>query len=48
MDNNEYDFHKEVEVEAGKEYQYKLRVGEGDWWILNEDAPTGTLHYVAD
>lgn len=41
-ENNEHEFHTEVNVEEGKEYQYKFRVGEGDWWILNEDSPTGT------
>ena len=37
----EYTFTKEVEVKGGKEYQYKFRVGEGDWWLLNEDQPIG-------
>ena len=42
--NNEHEFFKEVEVEQGKEYQYKFRLGHvGDWWILNEDSPTGIL-----
>ena len=36
----EYKFTKELEVEEGQEYQYKFRVGEGDWWLLNEDEPT--------
>ena len=40
--DGEYTFTKEVEIEEGKEYQYKFRVGEGDWWLLNEDEPTGT------
>lgn len=41
--NNEHEFYKEVEVEPGKEYQYKFRLGHvGDWWILNEDSPTVT------
>ncbi|PVH80081.1 hypothetical protein DL98DRAFT_515767 [Cadophora sp. DSE1049] len=41
-ENNEHEFFKEVNVEQGKEYQYKFRIGPGDWWILNEDSPTGT------
>ncbi|TAQ83404.1 hypothetical protein B7494_g8271 [Chlorociboria aeruginascens] len=41
-ENNEYEYHKEVEVEEGKQYQYKFRVGQGDWWVLNESAPTVT------
>ena len=40
-ENNEHDFFKEVYVEQGKEYQYKFRIGLGEWWILNEDSPTG-------
>jgi hypothetical protein len=40
-EQNEHQFHKEVEVEEGKEYQYKFRIGEGDWWVLNEDSPIG-------
>ncbi|KAH9210779.1 hypothetical protein DL95DRAFT_196144 [Leptodontidium sp. 2 PMI_412] len=40
--SNEHEFFKEVYVEQGKEYQYKFRIGPGDWWILNEDSPTGT------
>jgi hypothetical protein len=38
---NEHQFHATVEVEEGGEYQYKFRIGEGDWWVLNEDSPTG-------
>jgi hypothetical protein len=37
----EHDFYKEVQAEEGNVYQYKFRVGEGDWWMLNEDSPTG-------
>lgn len=36
-----YTFAKEVEVDQGKEYQYKFRVGDGDWWELDEAAPVG-------
>jgi len=38
----EHEFYKEVQVEEGRAYQYKFRIGEGDWWLLNEDSPTGT------
>jgi len=41
-ENGEYEYHKEVEVEESKEYQYKFRIGDGDWWVVNEDSPTGT------
>jgi hypothetical protein len=40
-EDREFDFTKDVEVEEGKEYQYKFRIGEGDWWLLNEDSPNG-------
>ncbi|KAI9047923.1 hypothetical protein LZ554_007725 [Drepanopeziza brunnea f. sp. 'monogermtubi'] len=39
-ENNEHEFYTEVSVEEGKEYQYKFRVGPGDWWVLNEASPT--------
>lgn len=39
--DGEHEYHKDVQVEKGKEYQYKFRLGPGDWWTLNEDAPTG-------
>ncbi|KUJ19516.1 uncharacterized protein LY89DRAFT_731911 [Mollisia scopiformis] len=41
-ENNEHEFHKKVDIEEGKEYQYKFRLGPGDWWTLNEDSPTVT------
>ncbi|KAI9641420.1 hypothetical protein NHQ30_010223 [Ciborinia camelliae] len=37
-----YIFSKAVEVEEGKEYQYKFRIGDGDWWMSDEDAPIVT------
>lgn len=42
-DNGEYEFVKEVQVEEGKHYQYKFRVGDGDTWVVDENAPTGML-----
>lgn len=36
-----YTFTKTVRVKPNSSYQYKYRVGETDWWILNEDAPIG-------
>ncbi|RDW59531.1 hypothetical protein BP6252_12618 [Coleophoma cylindrospora] len=41
-ENNEHEFYKEVKAEPGKEYQYKFRLGPGDWWVLDETAPTAT------
>ncbi|EMR89569.1 hypothetical protein ACHAPC_005094 [Botrytis cinerea] len=39
VSNDHYVFSKAVEVEEGKEYQYKFRIGNGDWWMSDEDAP---------
>jgi hypothetical protein len=41
-EQGEYKFRQEFEVEEGQEYQYKFRIGEGDWWLLNDHEPTGT------
>ncbi|KAL3419159.1 PT repeat family protein [Phlyctema vagabunda] len=41
-ENNEHDFYKDVEVKVGEKYQYKFRLGPGDWWLLNENSPTAT------
>lgn len=41
--NDEHLFKKEVMVEEGGVFQYKFRIGDGDWWVLNEQAPTGQL-----
>jgi hypothetical protein len=38
--DNEHHFEKSVLVDEGGEFQYKFRLGPGDWWVLNEDAPT--------
>ncbi|KAJ9608763.1 hypothetical protein H2200_006534 [Cladophialophora chaetospira] len=32
-------FSHKTELEAG-EYQYKFRLGPGDWWVLDESKPT--------
>lgn len=42
-EHNEHQFHKTVEIEEGKEYQYKFRIGNGDWWVLDEDSEIGML-----
>jgi hypothetical protein len=39
--DGELEFTKEVSVQEGKQYQYKFRVGDGEWWVLNEQAPIG-------
>jgi hypothetical protein len=42
-EHNEHQYYKELEVELGKEYQYKFRIGQGDWWVLDEDSQIGTF-----
>ena len=42
-ENGEHEFHKEVLVEQGGQYQYKFRIGDGDWWALNEQAQISML-----
>jgi len=39
----EHTFQKEVHVRPRDTLQYKFRVGDGDWWVLDEDSPTGTV-----
>ncbi|OLN93895.1 hypothetical protein CCHL11_03402 [Colletotrichum chlorophyti] len=41
-EDGEHTFYKTVEVSPGSQFQYKFRVGVGDWWVLNEDAATVT------
>ncbi|KAK4123742.1 hypothetical protein N657DRAFT_680884 [Parathielavia appendiculata] len=41
-DDGNYDFTKEIRAEPGSKIQYKFRVGNGDWWVLKDDAPTVT------
>lgn len=38
--NGEFEFRKEIEVQPGQQYDYKFRLGPGDWWVLDEAAPT--------
>ncbi|KAL1880599.1 hypothetical protein Daus18300_001210 [Diaporthe australafricana] len=35
-------FSKAFDVEPSSKIQYKFRVGPGDWWVLDEDAPIVT------
>ena len=37
-----YLFSCTVDLKPGR-YQYKYRLGHGDWWVLDESAPTGVL-----
>lgn len=37
----EHRFRKDFTVKSGISYQYKFRLGPGDWWVLDETAPIG-------
>lgn len=39
-EDGELQFEHAFEADAG-EYQYKFRLGPGDWWVLDESMPTG-------
>ncbi|KAK6008825.1 hypothetical protein QM012_000728 [Aureobasidium pullulans] len=39
IEGGELQFEHEFEAEPG-EYQYKFRLGPGDWWVLDETKPT--------
>lgn len=39
--DGEHTFKAQVLVEPGKDYQFKIRIGEGDWWILSDNYATG-------
>jgi hypothetical protein len=41
--DNKHRFYKEVVVDEGARFQYKFRIGSGDWWVLDENASTGTF-----
>jgi hypothetical protein len=41
LKGGEFEYYKEVHIEAGKKYQFKFRIGNGDWWVLDEEFPTG-------
>lgn len=39
--NGDFVFTRAVTVEAGSRFQYKFKIGSGDWWALDENGPTG-------
>lgn len=39
--DGEYTFSREVEVVSGGTYELKFRIGEGNWWVYDEDKPIG-------
>lgn len=44
-EDGEHDFWQEFDVEEG-EYQYKFRLGPGDWWALDETKAIGMFGYL--
>jgi len=40
--DGEHLFKKEVQGEPGSKIHYKFRIGDGDWWVLNDGTPTVT------
>lgn len=40
LDDNELEFWRLFDVEEG-EYQYKFRLGPGDWWACDHTKPIG-------
>lgn len=45
-DDGEHTFQSEVMIKPGEDYQFKLRMGEGSWWILAENYPVGMLIHL--
>ena len=41
IEDVDYLFFKDIQVAEGT-WQYKFRVGDSSWWVLNEDRETGT------
>ncbi len=41
-EHGERTFKAEIYAKGGSTIQYKFRAGTGDWWVLDEDAPSGT------
>ncbi|KAF4984026.1 hypothetical protein FZEAL_684 [Fusarium zealandicum] len=40
--DGEHTFQSKLMVEAGKDYQFKLRIGHSEWWLLAENHPVAT------
>ncbi|KAL2261927.1 hypothetical protein VTK26DRAFT_2992 [Humicola hyalothermophila] len=41
-EDGEHYFQKEVYAAPGSKIQYKFRIGNGDWWVLDDHTPTMT------
>jgi 1,4-alpha-glucan branching enzyme len=39
-DSQNFTFSYQADIIPGK-HQYKFRLGPGDWWVVDESAPTG-------
>lgn len=46
--DGEITFRSEVNLEPDKDYQFKLRIGDGDWWALSKDYPIGKLKHPTE
>lgn len=46
--DGEHSFSSEVMVEPGKEHQFKIKVGHGEWWVLSENHPVGMQPYALE
>lgn len=44
--SGEYRHEIRLDIPKGQDYQYKFRLGKGDWWDLNEEEPIGKLDAV--
>jgi ATP-dependent RNA helicase MRH4 len=45
--DGEHTFQSEVMLEPQQDYQFKLRIGHDNWWVLAENYPTGTSKRVS-
>ena len=41
-EDGEHYFQKEIYADSGSTIQYKFRIGNGDWWVLDDHTPTMT------
>ncbi|KAK4149254.1 hypothetical protein C8A00DRAFT_38146 [Chaetomidium leptoderma] len=42
LEDGEFEFKKEVHGKPGSKIEYKFRIGNGNWWVLNDHGPTVT------
>jgi hypothetical protein len=45
-EDGEHTFRKEIRMEPESKAQYKFRLGPGDWWALDESAPSGKIRHL--